>query len=342
MTNRLNDRNYLRNRHRLSHQQIDTWLGEKREKEFLHEKLNQLKAVKNFLWVSSLLNKNNITHTCFKGPLLSYRIYNDPTVRISHDIDLLIDKEMIVPVMDILISNGFQITENMFWPQKKAQQELFIKAIHHLSFYNSDLQTCVEVHWVLIPTLPVRKKKMQKLIAENQTTIEFSGQTFTVLSPEFEFLYLLVHGARHGWNRLKWLVDINDYPKEKLDINKLQSLINQFKAWRIIGQVNILLDYFFKQQLSIKKSIYLPSYFIRYPLTFIKNDNAQIQFTTKGIIKYNWYLLFIFVSICYKYNFIIENIFVRLADIKRIDSSYKIVYYIYRPYSFIKRRFLHV
>jgi hypothetical protein len=22
----------------------------------------------------------------------------------------------------------------------------------------------------------------------------------------------LLHGSRHGWERLKWLVDINDYP----------------------------------------------------------------------------------------------------------------------------------
>jgi hypothetical protein len=37
--------------HRLSHQQIDHWLGENRTKEFIPEKLKQLEAVKNFLFV---------------------------------------------------------------------------------------------------------------------------------------------------------------------------------------------------------------------------------------------------------------------------------------------------
>lgn len=342
MTEQLKDRTYLRYRHRMSHQQIDCWLKEDSQKAFLSEKINQLKAVKNFLWVTHLLNENNIPFTCFKGPLLSYRIYNDPTVRISHDIDILINKETINAVIKILTKNGFQLTENMFWPQKKVQQELFTKAVHHLSFYNSQLQTCVEVHWVLIPTIPIREKKMQKLITENLTTIEFSGQPFSVLSPKFEFLYLLIHGSRHGWNRLKWLVDIHDYPMQQLDINKLKTLITQLKAWRIIGQTNTLLDYFFNQKLPLNSPKYVPSFFVSYPLKFIKDDNSQIILSTQGILKHYRYLWHLFPCLYYKFRFIMYNSFIRLADIKKVDFSHKILYYLYRPYSFFKRRFLHV
>ena len=51
-------REILHNRHRLSHQQIDMWLGENRSKEFLQEKMRQLVKVKNF--INLVMNKNKI------------------------------------------------------------------------------------------------------------------------------------------------------------------------------------------------------------------------------------------------------------------------------------------
>lgn len=85
------DRKLLHQRHRLSHQQIDRLLGESHSKEFLGEKIERMEAVRNFLSVTDLLRENEIPFVSIKGPLLSYRIYGDPSVRFSHDIDLLIE-----------------------------------------------------------------------------------------------------------------------------------------------------------------------------------------------------------------------------------------------------------
>jgi hypothetical protein len=72
MNNSLSDRNYLYKRHRLSHQQIDGWLGENRSKEYLPEKLERLEAVKNFLAVTDLFRQSDIHFISLKGPLLSH------------------------------------------------------------------------------------------------------------------------------------------------------------------------------------------------------------------------------------------------------------------------------
>ena len=340
MNSLLQDRTYLHNRHRLSHQQIDRWLRENRAKEFLPEKLKQMEAVKNFLFVTGLLAKNDIVFTCFKGPLLSFRIYNDPTIRISHDIDLLIEKEMICKTVDVLTKNDFQMSEEMFWPQKKIQQDLFIKAIHHLSFHSQKLNICVEIHWVLMHELPVSPQKVQRIISENKTNIQFSGLTFAVFSPEFEFVYLLIHGARHGWNRLKWLVDIHDYPVAGLNLQKLEELTNELHVWRIIGQVDILLTHFFNKRIPITKKERVPYFFIRYAYDFIEDDNSQ-RLLTREMLKHSRYLWLLFPGIYYKYHFVSQYLF-RLGDLNEINSSYKITYYLYRPFSFIRRRILNV
>ena len=247
---------------------------------------------------------------------------------------------MICPVMDILTKNGFQLTEGMSWPQKKMQQDLFVKALHHLSFYNRELNTCVEVHWVLMHELPVTQKKIRQIIAENLTEIEFAGRLFPVFSLEFELLYLLIHGARHGWNRLKWLVDIHDYPVSKLNLQKLEILIDQLHAWRIVGQANILLNHFFSTQMPFSRKKRIPSYFIRYAFGYIKDDHAQ-RLLTREMVDHFRYLWFLFPGIYYKRHIIFQYLF-RPGDLTEIDSSHKIMYYLYRPYSFIRRRVLHV
>jgi hypothetical protein len=75
-------REVLSKRHRLSHQQIDHWLG-KIAASFLQEKLNHLKMLRNFIAITDLLRQNEIPFISLKGPLLSQHIYNDPTVWFS-------------------------------------------------------------------------------------------------------------------------------------------------------------------------------------------------------------------------------------------------------------------
>jgi hypothetical protein len=48
---------------------------------------------------------------------------------------------------------------------------------------------------------------MNLIVSENLQEIVFSGRKFTILN-RLELLFLLLHGSRHGWERLKWLVDI--------------------------------------------------------------------------------------------------------------------------------------
>jgi hypothetical protein len=77
-----------------SNQQIDHWLGKIAARNFTG-KVNHLKMLRNFIAITDLLRQNEIPFISLKGPLLSQHIYNDPTVRFSHDIDILIDEQQI-------------------------------------------------------------------------------------------------------------------------------------------------------------------------------------------------------------------------------------------------------
>lgn len=333
------NRDYLKTRHRLSYQQIDQLLGEDSGTKYLPEKLRQLDSVKTFLWVTDLFRQNNIPFVSLKGPMLSYRIYHDPSVRISHDMDILTDRSVIDSVVSILTKSGFRLIEVASWPQKKAQQNLIIQTCHHLSFYHEERHSCVEVHWALMNTIPISSRKQKNLLGENLTEIDFAGRKFTVLNKEFELLFLLLHGSRHGWNRLKWLIDIKDYPVDDIDSVLFEKLVIKLKAQRIIGQVNFLLNHFFQKQLPFSGGKSIPDYFIRYARESVDKEICITQ-SSQDIVHYYYYLWHMFPDVYYKFK-LIAGILFRLGDVSEIDSSFTVVYFLYRPYSFIKRRIFH-
>jgi hypothetical protein len=241
----LKDRQLLHDRHRLSHEQIDQLLGENRAKEFLQEKMMRMASVKHFLDITDLLRESGISFTCIKGPMLSFRIYGDASVRSSHDIDLLVETDSICKICELLGKANYELSEGIFWPKESFKQEMLQKCTHHLSFFNKNLKFCVEIHWTLSEHIPIRKEVADELIKQNIVIENYAGRSFKVLNREFELTYLMIHGSKHGWSRLKWLVDLKDYPMDDLDLKKWAFLIKEFHAERILGQTNLLLYQFF-------------------------------------------------------------------------------------------------
>jgi len=339
MNNSLSDRNYLYKRHRLSHQQIDEWLGENRCKEFMSEKLERLGAVKHFLTVTDLFRENDIYFISIKGPLLSQRIYRDASVRLSHDIDFMIDAKDVESGIKLLLANGYHFAEGVVGPKNMLQMELMLKNMHHLSFQSHKGNFCVELHWVLMHEVPMSLKNQKEIINQNLTKFVFAGREFVVLNVELEFLYLLIHGAKHAWRRLKWLVDIKDYPVGEINPERFHNLVKRFKAWRIVSQTNYLLNKIFNVRLPFNEKSYIPGFFITHALQSINDDELNISNSTSEIMITQCYLWLMFPDL--HYIFKISNIiFLRPGDITAVDLPNKASYYLYRPYSFLKRRVL--
>lgn len=326
MTNSLQNRTYLHQRHHLSHQQIDRWLGENRSKEFVQEKLKRLNAVKLFLDITDRFRENGIPFVCLKGPMLSYRIYGDPAVRLSSDIDLLIQLENMDAILKLMSKDGYQIADNITWPEKKMQQELFIGASHHLRLLNKQLECWVELHWTLMNALPIHKNEVKKLISTNLSTVDFAGRNFTVLNKEFELLYLMIHGAKHRWNMLKWLVDINDYPMSEINKDDFIKLVQQFKAERIIGQTNYFLNKYFNNRLPVTDNKELPAFFIQYTQKGIDNK-IENNYSVREILRFFRYKLLLFPDWSYIYNLICE-ISISQGDVAKYNFFFQNILYI--------------
>jgi len=235
----------LKGHHRLGAQQINSLLGEGVAEERIEDKLVALEMVNEFIRITDALRDSAISFVPLKGPVLSYRLYGDPTARVYWDIDILVEASSLSKAADVLIGLGY-LPESAEMLRNKREVKILARHTNELAFQNAVTKITVELHWRLLNVPPVSDSRLEDIIRMNSTVVEFAGRSFTVLNNELELLYLSIHGGLHWWHRLKWLVDIDDFLKiHKINKERFILLANEFKAWRIVGLCNEILGEYF-------------------------------------------------------------------------------------------------
>ena len=178
--------------------------------------------------VLNALNNAGIKAMILKGPSLSEIIYKNPALRHFSDIDLLILKDDIPKVIDILEDMGYRL------PEYLLPLELYAKFHFHLSFIkkNSE-QSILEIHWDLKDNFECPPMELEKIWSDARQ-VEISGAPAMIMGTEDLIIYLCHHLDRHGYmnrfiyhqqdyhsfvlnglscNRLIWFVDIYEVVK---------------------------------------------------------------------------------------------------------------------------------
>lgn len=142
-----------------------------------------------------------------KGVALSQRLYGRMDLRGGGDVDILVPPERMAEVVEVLGGLGIHpssLTAEGLPETGRALHHL----LHHEDFYR-DARTGrrVEVHRRLSSNRHSLPWDFQDLWAGRRTVALGGGQ---LAVPAFgpEVLYLAMHGAGHGWERLRWLADV--------------------------------------------------------------------------------------------------------------------------------------
>jgi len=150
-----------------------------------------------------LLQENNIQALSFKGPTLSQNAYGDITLRQYGDIDILIQAKDRSRMVARMKTHGY-IPEIAL---KKETEETFFHCVNVLGFHHPRAMVHVEIHWALLSkNYAIRWDEATLWAQTSQCTI---GQhTLPTLTPEALLLYLCTHSAKHLFERLEWICDI--------------------------------------------------------------------------------------------------------------------------------------
>lgn len=324
-------------RHQLSHEQIDDILGENLAAGLPGAKAQHLHKLNTFLEISDLFFREGIPFIPQKGPVLSFRIYCDPLVRIYTDLDFLVDAERIPVAFRVLSHLGFRSTSYVF-PGDECRQKLLMQHVNELYLWNPDLETGIELHWKLFNGFTAGRRGLTKVIQDNTITLKFGGRDFTVLNPELELLYLVIHASLHGWNRLKWLVDVRELLR-KFDIDgmKFASLVQQFRAQNPVATCNELLKEYFPGTKLLPSVSRAPAGMVRFALRQIRKPDGQKDMREfLGFFVNSWRA---FPGIRYKVDLLKSNLFATdLASVPRMPCS-ALAFYLVSPFWKMSRGF---
>jgi len=139
----------------------------------------------------------------FKGPVLSWLAYRSLTGRTFIDLDFVTKQENIPRATSLLKGAGFRA---QFGPQ----EELAGRSGHapgQYAFFSRILScpsgTAYGTDTSVFP-VPLDFDKMSRRFI----TVEIAGRKIRTFSVEDTLVMLCVHGTKHFWDRLAWIVDV--------------------------------------------------------------------------------------------------------------------------------------
>ena len=154
--------------------------------------------------IIKLLEKNSIEALAFKGPVLSQMAYGDITLRQYIDLDVLVKKEDIYKIDNLLKDRGYQRVLKL----TSEKEKLWLKFKHDLGLYHPRSGVHFEMHWSLLDEdYPIQMNT--DTLWKNPQIVKINQQEIKTFPTEDLLLYLCIHGSTHLWERIEWIKDID-------------------------------------------------------------------------------------------------------------------------------------
>jgi hypothetical protein len=140
-----------------------------------------------------------------KGPALAMLAYGTIAMRPARDLDLLVPEPHVTEAAAVLEQAGYRRTEP--GPGANTRQiAAWIQSRHDFAYRHGASGTVVELHWRLGDN-PLLQKTPPAPASWVEVPIA-AAVVLPTLAMDDLLVYLTMHGAHHGWARLKWVADL--------------------------------------------------------------------------------------------------------------------------------------
>ena len=150
-----------------------------------------------------VLTDRGIRVAVLKGTALAQKAYGEMSLRQAGDIDLLIHRKHFAEAKSLLESLGYEMT-----PRLSDAQLASHLAFHcEIPFMRDEWFTVVDLHWELAPRSFVFELHADDVMSRLQR-VSLAGTQVETFCDDDLVLYLSMHGAKHLWHRLEWIVSL--------------------------------------------------------------------------------------------------------------------------------------
>jgi len=177
--------------------------------------------------IAQSLTEAGIDFLFVKGTTLAMLAYDSLAFKQARDIDLLVGPDQALQAAAVLEQAGF----HRAYPTQPLSEREFVSWMTHCkeSLWRDETSTLVELHTGLVDN-PGLLAGITARSARQDVPIG-SGRHLPTLARNELFAYLCVHGATHGWSRLKWLADVAAFVSRESEI----ALIDMFRSAEQLG-----------------------------------------------------------------------------------------------------------
>ena len=191
----------------------------------LHLIGKQLRAYK-------LLKECNIPVALFKGPVLAHLAYGEVSLRQAGDIDMLINVRHFGEARRCLQTLGYEMFPKLTPPQIESHLNNHCE----IQFMRDDWFTVVDLHWQLAPRSFVFNVNADEVMSRLQS-VSLAGTDVETFCAEDSVLYQSMHGAKHLWRRLEWIVALAETVRSsaEIDWDVLLNRATRAHATRMLG-----------------------------------------------------------------------------------------------------------
>lgn len=165
---------------------------------------NQAMA-EELLRILQVFDSHAIPAIPYKGPALAAAVYGDVALREFGDLDILLRRQDVVAAKALLLTAGYQT----LYALTPAVEAAFLRspAQYHLVLIHRESQISVELHWMTDPDFPVEPSADDGWW-KNLGVADLGEGKVRCFSARELLLILCLHGSKHYWASLGWLVDV--------------------------------------------------------------------------------------------------------------------------------------
>jgi hypothetical protein len=192
--------------------------------------VRQLQTHRDLAFVATAFATPALQWCLMKGPVLAERVYPEPSLRPSRDLDVFVPADSFAAAIDALEANGAQLLD--------ANWDLAIRARRGQVHVRLAHGTTMDLHWHLINSGRVRDMLNISMssVLRNLRIVQIRDLPVSTLSVTDTVVHLGLHAALGGAWRLRWLNDLKLLiAHEVVDWASVQARADQWRARRLLG-----------------------------------------------------------------------------------------------------------
>ncbi|MFE4036191.1 nucleotidyltransferase family protein [Priestia sp. YIM B13489] len=208
---------------------IPSYIIEELYQEYKRNTFKMLQLTGEMEQVDKLCTEKHITLLFLKGPTIAYDLFGDISLRMSKDLDILVLEKDLEKTEKILLSMGYE----------KREIPMVLNEIkwrhYHITYYHTQKKIQIEIHWRLHPR-SMEGGNFKELWSRKRES-SLTKHPISFMGKEDLLLYLISHGSRHGWFRLRWLKDIDQMVRSNnINYEHFNLLAIKYRQEHLVGQ----------------------------------------------------------------------------------------------------------